>query len=147
MLKTNSKDLSIEYWLNEIKILTFELSESEDEFLDNQELKMNLSLDGDYNKEEKKVTILVLVTIYKENKIDVAKLKVRYVFKINYNESLNDNNEVLLPENLLNTFNNVAVSTTRGILFTKFQATNIDNFILPLIKINKISKLKKAKSS
>lgn len=142
MLKKISKDLSIEYWLSDIKITTFELSENEDEFLDNQKLKMNLSLDGDYNKEEKKVTIHVLVTIYKEKKVTVARLKVRYVFNIQFNETLNDKNEILLPEKLLNNFNNIAVSTTRGILFTKFQATNIDNFIIPLVKIDKVSKLR-----
>ncbi len=142
--KKNQKELSIEYWLSDIKILNFKLSEEDEgeEDAKNVNLKMNLSLNGDYNKEKKKVSITVLVIIHKDNEEEtiIAELKVRYIYNIQNSDTLNENNEILLPKNLLDTFNKVSISTTRGILFTKFQATKIDDFIIPLINFDSFEK-------
>jgi hypothetical protein len=137
MASIDKQNTLIEYWLDNIKILKFNLSEIEDLDVDNDRILLTINLAGDFDKEKSRVQIITEVKISKEisedNKIEIAELKVKTIFGIQNVDILDDEGKVLLPKNLLNQFNAISVSTTRGILFSKFQGTNIDNFIIPLI--------------
>lgn len=140
-MKTKKNNL-IEYWLSDIKILKFTLSEFEDIDFQHEKIDLVLDLTGSLNDKENKVEITTEVKIYKEQDakdLQIAELKVRTVFAIQNIDILDDDGEVLLPKSLLVSFNQISISTTRGILFTKFQGTNIDDILLPLIQRSDIS--------
>lgn len=135
------KDSLIQYWLEDIKILKFTLSEIEGLDLKKDNIELVLNLTGGLNTDKNYVEVTTEVQIYKEgeNNEDIAELKVKTVFAIQNADILNENGELYLPKNLLVAFNSISISTTRGILFTKFQGTSIDNFILPLVDPKKFS--------
>ncbi len=136
--KKNKIDSIIEYGLKKIQILKFNLSEINDVNLDLNKIHMSLQIEGDLIDKNGfiKITTSIIVSnaINKSKKKKIAELKVSYLFELNGIENLIDEgNKTYLPKNLINTFNTIAISSSRGILFTKFQGTKIQNFILPLI--------------
>ncbi len=99
--------------------------------------QFNVFLESRINKEKQ----LVMVT----NRVDIHTGEEQYILgyiKANYWFSLTDFDEVIkkdkkgvykIPESLQLSFNAIAISTTRGLLFAMFKGTTLHNAILPVI--------------
>lgn len=135
----------MKHWLKDIKILKFTLFEFIENNVEDKELHLNLNIEGVFDKKLSEISVIVEVLVYREGtnneKEDVAELKVKNIFKIENAELLDDNNDILLPKELKEKLNEASISTTRGILFTKFQGTNIDDIIIPLIDLNEVEEV------
>jgi hypothetical protein len=130
------KDSIIEYGLKDIQLQKFTLTEINEVDLNIENIAMQLQLKGQFSENGNDIEITVIVTVSRKRKSKLQKigeLKVKYVFNVSGTENLKEAGRTYLPKNLLNTFNAISISTTRGILFTKFQGTKINKFILPLI--------------
>ncbi|WP_299550854.1 hypothetical protein [Seonamhaeicola sp.] len=132
---------SVRYGLSNIEILEFNLKQINESDFNHEKLSGNLGVSGDYEEElsEVKVTINVRIEKNGENPKQIGNLKVMFSYYVDGLEKLEDEDGGILPKSMVDTFNAISISTTRGILFTKFQATILDNFILPLIDHTKLT--------
>lgn len=136
-------DKQIKYNLTGIEIIEFALSDiKEDEFSKDQ-LTGQLGIAGDYDEKNEKVIVTIHVVIEKvypklKKPKKIGTLKVKYTYNVYGLEKIKDDDGGILPKSLVDIFNSISISTTRGILFTRFQATKLDNFILPLVDVSKI---------
>lgn len=67
-------------------------------------------------------------------------ISIEYVFHLeNFDElhTFDDNGIISVDKNLTTSVYSVAYSTTRGLLLDRFRDTAFDNFILPVIDVNK----------
>ena len=134
--KAKKSDSILEYGLKEIQISKFSLNEIKEVNLEEDEIYMNLELSGDIVDEKNLVQIetsIIMSKVISEKMKKIAELKVIYFYEISNLRDLRENGDTYLPKNLINTLNAISISTTRGILFTKFQGTKVQKFILPLI--------------
>lgn len=81
------------------------------------------------------VYIEILGDTENENGILLGKLKTAISFEINNFDSFIDKEKkaVNLPEDIIVTFNTMAISTTRGIMFSQFRGTYLHNAVLPVV--------------
>src|SRR5690606_23678713 len=137
------KESIIEYGLMSIEILKFSLNETENVDISIDKIGFELNLSGDFDETSSHIEVITDINIFKEKdkgRKRVAELKTKFVFFIKGADSLKeDGNETYLPKKLIDSLNLISVSTTRGILFTKFQGTKIQNIILPLISPKDLS--------
>jgi len=72
----------------------------------------------------------------------VASVSIVCFFEINNFDQLvtNDQNELTLPQSLLNLLNTVVIGTVRGITYSEFRGTALDNAILPVLDPRKFQK-------
>jgi len=87
--------------------------------------------------EKKLVVNQVSIEIYGDAKEQVllGKIMTALSFEINnFNDFADKGQSVVnLPESIFTTFNSIAISTTRGIMFSQFRGTYLHNAILPIV--------------
>ena len=148
MSKEKKNSSQIEFGLVNIDILKFALYEVEKVNIDVDIVGFNIDINGETNKPKDQINVTTKITIFKlkkdKKKKNIAELKTRFTYNVvglsSFPSEESDINEVRIPKQLIDTLNNISISTTRGILFTKFQGTKIQNIILPLISQKELNK-------
>lgn len=103
------------------------------------DISLNITLDP-----EKKHSIhymSVSVNSKKDNK-KIASVSIACLFEIaNFdNLVLSDQNELALPQSLSNLLNTVVIGTLRGIMYSEFRGTLLDDAILPVLDPRRFQK-------
>lgn len=84
----------------------------------------------------------VTVTPKGNEKEVIATVRLGFVFEIANLESIiiPNGESMSLPQNLLNLLNAVVIGTMRGVLYSEFRGTILDDAILPVLDPSKFSK-------
>jgi hypothetical protein len=96
----------------------------------------DISIEMKVNQKEEAVLISPMVKIRINEKPEyVGKLRIALVLNIkSFHKYFNsESNIITLPSNIQNTFNSIAISTLRGVMFNHFKGTYLHNAILPII--------------
>jgi hypothetical protein len=139
--KHKNKEPIIEYSLKDIQIKNFTLLDIEHLEIKEDNFVIDINLSGKINEENNVAQVVVGINISIKLNGDLEKiggLKIEYYFQLTGVENLKEDGNTYLPKNLINTFNAISISTSRGILFAKFQGTKIQKIILPLIDMKKL---------
>jgi hypothetical protein len=103
----------------------------------------NISIESRGDATNKLVFVIVSVEIKDAEQILLlGSLAVSSIFEIaNFKEVIQLNSEglVIIPESLRNTLNSIAISTTRGVLFSEFRGTFLHGAVLPIIDPTQIT--------
>jgi hypothetical protein len=97
---------------------------------------IELNLEVRIDRERKQLLDTVHLTVTpSENENIAAGLSVVCVFRIdNFEEVVTIQDEsVHIPENILQTLHIISIGTVRGILFSEFRGTWLENAILPIV--------------
>jgi hypothetical protein len=90
------------------------------------------------NNEKKIVVVILTVEYYSEDKVFI-KLVLSTHFNIEEKswESFYaaDNDKMIIPKGLLAHLSAITVSTARGVLFAKLEATQFSKYLMPLINV------------
>jgi len=80
-------------------------------------------------------SIYVTTSLVKEKKTicKLAEAEISFDFTIENYDFFRDGDKYQYPEQFLKHLNNVAISTSRGLLFAKFSCTSLQGVIMPLI--------------
>lgn len=111
-----------------------------------EKVNYNLNLEAKVNPVDK--FIFNITTVEARNELDnflLAKVTVNLVFNIeNFEEVIKPKKDSFdIPELLVVIFNNISISTVRGIMFERFRGTILHNFPLPIIDPQKMQLQKK----
>ncbi len=83
---------------------------------------------------EKKLVIVVIFIKLLEDQYELGSIKTSSIFEIqDFDKFITEKNVPELPTQAIINLNNIAISTTRGILFAYFRGTRLQNAILPII--------------
>jgi hypothetical protein len=79
---------------------------------------------------------------FKPDNRELASVSIVCVFDIfNFNEVIStDSTNPSLPPDLLNLLNTVVIGTMRGVMFSEFRGTALDNLILPVLDPTKFKR-------
>ncbi|WP_233266174.1 hypothetical protein [Myroides fluvii] len=131
----------ISYKLHKLNIDSVsDINESEDFYF-----TVDNKIDLGFNDEHFLIQAILDIEIKKildKNEDVVAKslISIEYVFHVeNFGElhTFDDKGIISVDKNLTTNIAAVAYSTTRGLLLDRFRDTAFDNFILPIVDINK----------
>ncbi|MFP4605144.1 MAG: hypothetical protein ACLFNJ_07200, partial [Bacteroidales bacterium] len=94
------------------------------------------------NTEKKLVFVISTVNILdKEKTIQLGTIQTSCIFEIdNINDLIDNENNVRFPDNFLDEINSIAISTTRGIMYTEFKGTFLHKSVLPIFKMENLKK-------
>lgn len=95
--------------------------------------KISLKRNLYYNKV--KIDFLYRKSLKDKDPLIFGNLTTEYIFKVLNLRSMikRDNNKIGVPQDLINMFNNVSISTSRGILYCKLLNTSLKKMLLPII--------------
>ena len=127
---------NIEFQIQTIELLDLNLVSPQVPLLNQVTFEYNLSIEHKINPENNLIVVLVSIQVNnQENASNFASIRTSCIFHIlNFNDFYSiSTKQFLLPESIAVTLNSIAISTTRGIMFSQFKGTFLHNAVLPVI--------------
>lgn len=135
------KNIDVQFKLKKIEIIETGLTLPETDEQKITTYNFNINIEHRIIKDSQLLHNIVSVGIYGLNSEHLlGHLKVAYSFEIDNFKDFVSKNNVKLPEQILTMFNSVAISTTRGIMFSQFRGTFLHNAFLPVVDPNRFKK-------
>lgn len=123
--------------LTGIELLSSSLSRPELAGTDQGVFIFNVRVIHDVAQDKKLVFVIVHVDIESlEDKKNVGSIAVSLIFNIdNFEEvvTMRDDKNFTLTDELRDVLNSIAISTTRGVMFSTFKGTYLHNAVLPIV--------------
>lgn len=123
--------------LTGIELLSSSLSRPELAGTDQGIFLFNVRIIHDVAREKKLVFVIAHVDIDSlEDKKNVGSIAVSLIFNIdNFEEvvTMRDDQNFTLTVELKDVLNSIAISTTRGVMFSTFKGTYLHNAVLPIV--------------
>ena len=123
--------------LTGIELLSSSLSRPELAGTDQGVFLFNVRIIHDVTRDKKLVFVIVHVDIDSlEDKKNVGSVAVSLIFNIdNFEEvvTMRDDQNFTLTDELKDVLNSIAISTTRGVMFSTFKGTYLHNAVLPIV--------------
>jgi len=135
MKKTN-KEQQIAFQIKGIELLDFKLNQPKQPLPVQTTFNFNINLEQRISPENKLVIVITTIEILNENNnVLLASVKGSCIFEVaNLEEFLPEGSQkVSFPDNILVSFNSISISTMRGIMFSQFKGTYLQNAVLPVI--------------
>lgn len=130
------KEENIEFQLINIEILESEIKAPKESLPSNIVFSFDITLEQRFNIERELIYVICDITTFPQDNPEqkLGKYRSSCIFKVNdLNKYITENKKVNLPENFIVTINSVAISTTRGLIFSLFKGTFLQAAILPLL--------------
>jgi len=138
-----NNNIIAELQLKSIELLQSSLSTPRNTNINMSSYTFNISIESRGDATNKLIFVIVSVEIKDaEQTLLLGSLAVSCIFEIaNFKEVIQLNSEglVIIPESLRNTLNSIAISTTRGVLFSEFRGTFLHGAVLPIIDPTQIT--------
>lgn len=104
----------------------------------------NINMESNVEVTQKIVLVLTKVKIFADDQTtELGALTSACVFSLgNFDEAVKllPNNSFELPEGLADVLNSIAISTTRGMMFSEFKGTLLHHAVLPIIDVKSLKK-------
>ena len=135
---------TVTYKISAIETLDLEMKHPKQQNIDFNTFHFDLKLQHRINAEKKLVFVITNITIMdKEKSNQVGYLETSCIFEVeNFNDYLssdNDNN-AKFPDTFINEINSMAISTTRGIMFSEFKGTFLHKAVLPVFQTEQLQR-------
>ncbi|PJC63148.1 MAG: hypothetical protein CO022_00770 [Flavobacteriales bacterium CG_4_9_14_0_2_um_filter_32_27] len=133
---SSKKEENIEFQLINIEILESEIKAPTEPLINNIVFSFDIALEQRFNVEQELIFVICDITVFPQANPEqkLGKYRSNCIFKVNnLNKYITDNKKVNLSDNFIVTINSVALSTTRGLMFSLFKGTFLQRAILPLL--------------
>ena len=143
---SKKKDENIEFQLINIEILESEIKVPKKSLPNDVVYSFDVALEQRFNIEQELIFVICNITTFPQGNPDqkLGKYSSSCIFKVNnLSKYISKDKKINLSENFIITINSVAISTTRGLMFSLFKGTFLHGAILPLLDPNTIQKEKK----
>jgi hypothetical protein len=127
---------SITFRIKGLDILHFDLSLPDKPIAEIKIFNFDINVEQRVSFEEKLVIVVTSVEILNDSReLKLGSIKVGVVFELTNFDNLIDENtkQLLLPDDIVLTFNSIGISTTRGVMYSQFKGTLLHNAFLPVI--------------
>jgi hypothetical protein len=138
---TDKSKQDVTFQLKDIELFEVSVRHPKEELPDYANFKFNLKVDHEVNAETKQIRVICVVEIYLEAREDVlGRIESGYIFEVvNFDSFLDKKRkQAVFPENFIMVLNSVAISSTRGIMYSYFKGTRLHHVILPMIDPSKV---------
>lgn len=133
--------IDIQFQLKNIELVEVNLTPPKALEQQSKTFNYNIGIEHRIIEDKKMLHNIVSIGVHGDDKEHLlGKLKVAISFEINNFSDLVKDKKAKIPEEMLSLFNSIAISTTRGIMFSQFRGTYLHNAILPIIDPNSFRK-------
>lgn len=140
---SSKKEENIEFQLINIEILGSEIKSPKEPLPNNTVFSFDIALEQRFNVEQELIFVICDITTFPQENPEqkFGNYRSSCVFKVNdLSKYITENKKINLSENFTTTINSVAISTTRGLMFSMFKGTFLQGAILPLLDPNQYKK-------
>lgn len=136
-MKEIKSEAKINFQIKAIDIIDFSLIILERPIEEIKKYNFDLNVTQKYVPENKSAFAITTVTINDSNNNKLASIKANIIFEIAEMDLYvnKKTKKVSFPTEFAVTLNSIAISTTRGIMFSQFKGTYLHNAILPLVDL------------
>lgn len=134
---------STSFLIKGIELVEFNMFVPEIPFQEIKTYNFNIQVEQKISFEHKLILVLTSVEILNDTKeTKLGSIKVSVIFEIsNFDDYIdNKSQNLILPDDIIFTFNTIGISTTRGVMFSQFKGTFLHNAFLPAIDYNQLNK-------
>lgn len=143
---SSKKEENIEFQLINIEILESEIKTPKEPLPNNIVFSFDIAVEQRFNAEQELIFVICDITTFPQDNpgLKLGKYRSSCIFKVNdLNNYITVNKKINLSEEFIVTINSVAISTTRGLMFSLFKGTFLQGAILPLLDPSQYKKTKK----
>lgn len=143
---SSKEEENIEFQLTNIEILESEIKTPKEPLVNNIVFSFDIALEQRFNVEQELIFVICDITIFPQDNPEqkLGKYRSSCIFKVNnLSKYIAENKKINLSENFIVTLNSVALSTTRGLMFSLFKGTFLQGAILPLLDPSQYKKERK----
>jgi hypothetical protein len=140
------KEKKIEFQLVNIEILESEIKKPRESLPNNLIFSFDIALEQRFSVEKELIFVVCDITIFPQGDPEqkLGKYRSSCNFKVaNLKQYITEGKKVNIPEEFIVTINSVALSTTRGLMFSLFKGTFLQGAILPLLDPGQYKKERK----
>lgn len=144
--KRKEEEENIEFQLINIEILESEIKTPKEPLSNNIIFSFDIGLEQRFNIEQELIFVVCDITIFPQNnpKQKLGKYRSSCNFKVNnLSKYITESKKINLSEKFIVTINSVALSTTRGLMYSLFKGTFLQGAILPLLDPSQYKKERK----
>ena len=142
---------TVTYKISAIETLDLEMKHPKQQNIDFNTFHFDLKLQHRINAEKKLVFVITNISIMdKDKSTQVGYVETSCIFEVeNFNNYLTSDNEnnVKFPDTFISEINSMAISTTRGIMFSEFKGTFLHKAVLPVFKTEQLQTNQKENES
>lgn len=134
----------ITYKINAVELLNLTMNHPSDQNVDYNAFHFDLKLQHRVSDENKLVFVITNVTVKSQDqKVEMATLQTSCIFAVENFENLKgEGNKIQFPQEFLDEINALAISTTRGVMYSHFKGTFLHKAVLPVFKAESLRKTK-----
>lgn len=129
--------LNVNFALLNIEVLSSQLCYPEMKTIETKEFKFKIESNASFTIEKNQVFVTILVRVMDEAMQTLfGSIQTGIAFKLENLEGLlikDDEGNQNLPIPLIEILNSISISTTRGVMFSRFMGTYLGSAILPII--------------
>ena len=135
---------TVSYKISAVELLNLELKHPQQDNIDFNTFNFDLKLQHRVNSEKKLVFVVTSINILNSDKsIQVGMVQTSCIFEVeNIDNLIDSENNIKFPDTFLDEVNSMAISTTRGIMYSEFKGTFLHKAILPVFKAENLKKNK-----
>lgn len=133
---SKKKEENIEFQLINIEILESEIKSPKEPLPNSIVFSFDIALEQRFNVEQELIFVICDITTFPQDNPEqkLGKYRASCIFKVNnLNKYITKGKKINISENFIITINSVAISTTRGLMFSLFKGTFLQGAILPLL--------------
>ncbi len=142
------EQINVNFQLKGIELLEISIRHPQVLLEPGRTYNFNINIEQRINDEEQMVAVVTSIElIHEADKQCHASIKTSCIFRIeNFQDFMTKDKVVEFPEPFIITLNSISLSTTRGIMFSRFSGTFMQDVLLPvvnpsaLIKNNSVEK-------
>ena len=134
----------ITYRINAVEMLSFSMHHPADQNVDFNAFHFDMKLQHRVSDENKMVFVITNVTVKSQDQqVEMATLQTSCIFAVENFELLKgEGDKIQFPPEFLDEINAMAISTTRGIMYSQFRGTFLHKAVLPVFKAESLRKTK-----
>ena len=133
---------TVTYKISAIETLDLQMKHPKQQNIDFNTFHFDLKLQHRINAEKKLVFVITTIQVLdKDKSAEVGHVETSCIFEVeNFNDYLAEDNNVKFPDSFISEINSMAISTTRGIMFTEFKGTFLHKAVLPVFQSEQLKK-------
>lgn len=125
-----------------IEIVEYSLKPYEKQEFNPNDFQFKIDLNQKVDLTNKFIHVLVSVLVStRDTQTEAASLTTLSVFNVDsFDNFKKDGDNIVLPQDFIDQLNTIAISTTRGVMFTVFRGTHLHTLILPIVYPNQFQR-------
>ena len=139
---SNQENQPVTYRISALELLNLEIKHPKQDQMDLNTFHFDLKLQHRINAEKNLVFVITTINILDKDKTtQVGHMETSCIFHVeNFNDYIGEDNQARFPDSFIAEINAMAISTTRGIMFSEFKGTFLHKAVLPVFKNEQLRK-------